>query len=81
MPNVSWRHFTRKPSGSESMMFTVLLLSALAARQTVRYATQSVEGLSKLKALTEERHKKGAISLGEFNCGEDQAANRTAWAG
>ena len=40
---------------------------ALAARQTVRYAKQSVEGLSKLRALTEERHKKGAISLGEFN--------------
>ncbi len=40
---------------------------ALAARQTVRYATESVEGLRKLKALTEERHKKGAISLGEFN--------------
>ncbi len=42
-------------------------VSALAARQTVRYATESVVGLSKLKALTEDRHKKGAISLGEFN--------------
>lgn len=40
---------------------------ALAARQTVRYATQSVERLSELRSLTEQRYAKQSISLGELN--------------
>lgn len=40
---------------------------ALAARQTVRYARESVDGLSKLRVLNEQRYEKGVISIGELS--------------
>jgi outer membrane protein, heavy metal efflux system len=42
-------------------------VTALAARQTVRYATESVDALGKIRVLNEQRYKKGVISLGELN--------------
>jgi outer membrane protein, heavy metal efflux system len=40
---------------------------ALAARQTARYARQSVTRLEELRERNEELHKKGAISRGDLN--------------
>ncbi len=40
---------------------------ALAARQTVVYAKQSVTGLGELRTLAEQRYEKKYISLGELN--------------
>jgi outer membrane protein, heavy metal efflux system len=40
---------------------------ALAARQTVRYARESVDGLGKLRVLNEQRYEKGVISIGELS--------------
>ena len=42
-------------------------VTALAARQTVRYATESVDALGKIRVLNEQKYKKGVISLGELN--------------
>jgi outer membrane protein, heavy metal efflux system len=42
-------------------------VTALAARQTVRYATDSVAGLEKLTAANEQRFLKGDISQGDLN--------------
>jgi cobalt-zinc-cadmium efflux system outer membrane protein len=42
-------------------------VNALASRQTVRYATESVQGLGNLRTLNEQRYQKGVISLGELN--------------
>jgi cobalt-zinc-cadmium efflux system outer membrane protein len=42
-------------------------VTALAARQTVRYARKSVEGLRNLTALNEELQIKGMISKGDLN--------------
>ena len=53
-------------------------VTALAARQTVRYATQSVKGLGNLKELNEQRYQKGVISLGELNAVQNQVPERAA---
>src|SRR5262249_49979361 len=42
-------------------------VSALAARQTVRYSARSVDGLRKFTALNEQLHAKGQISQGDLN--------------
>ena len=42
-------------------------VTALAARQTLRYATESVKGLEKLTASNEQRFLKGDISEGDLN--------------
>jgi outer membrane protein, heavy metal efflux system len=42
-------------------------VTALAARQTVRYAQQSVDGLEKLSDQTERLYSKGGVSRGDFN--------------
>jgi outer membrane protein, heavy metal efflux system len=41
--------------------------SALGARQTVRYAIESVKALEKLRTLTEQLHGKGQIALADLN--------------
>ena len=42
-------------------------VTALAARQTLRYASESVKGLEKLAAANEQRFLKGDISQGDLN--------------
>jgi cobalt-zinc-cadmium efflux system outer membrane protein len=42
-------------------------VNALAARQAVRYAIQSVKGLNILVAATEDLHRRGQITLAELN--------------
>ena len=42
-------------------------VKALEARQTVRYSRQSVEALSKVLALNEQRYQQKNISLGDLN--------------
>ena len=42
-------------------------VTALAARQTVRYAKSSVKGLEELTASNQQRFQKGDIGLGELN--------------
>lgn len=48
-------------------VYDAYVLGALAARQTVRYARQSVSGLEKLAASTEELYKGKSISQGDLN--------------
>src|SRR5262249_14112979 len=47
-------------------------INALGARQTVRYAVQSVKGLERLTALTQELHDKGQIPLADLNLAENK---------
>ena len=47
-------------------------VKALGARQTVRYAAQSVTGLQKLTTLTSDLHQKGQIPLADLNLVENK---------
>jgi outer membrane protein, heavy metal efflux system len=48
-------------------VYDAFVLGTLAARQTLRYARQSVQGLEKLTTKTEELYKGGSVSLGDYN--------------
>jgi cobalt-zinc-cadmium efflux system outer membrane protein len=48
-------------------VYDAFVLGALAARQTVRYARQSVQGLEKLVAKTEDLYRGGSVSRTDFN--------------
>lgn len=47
-------------------VYDAFVLGALATRQTVRYARQSVQGLESLTAKTEELFRGGSVSRGDF---------------
>ena len=48
-------------------VYDAFVLGTLAARQTLRYARQSVQGLEKLATKTEELYRGQSISLGDYN--------------
>ena len=48
-------------------VYDAFVLGTLAARQTLRYARQSVQGLEKLAAKTEELYRGGSVSRGDYN--------------
>lgn len=53
-------------------VYDAYVLGALAARQAVRYAQSSVQGLESLVERTEQLHERGSISLGELNRAKNQ---------
>jgi cobalt-zinc-cadmium efflux system outer membrane protein len=48
-------------------IYDAFVLGTLAARQTVRYARQSVQGLEKLATKTAELYRAGSVSRSDFN--------------